>query len=483
MFERFERHGYARGLTVRISDLLAERENLVDLRPEERQERLMSAGNDLRDAFGENCLASVAIANIYAWRTQHFGDRPALGRCHLIRSLKHPEEVAKLRAVYGRGFFLIGASAPRMQRRERLIERNFPLEDAERLLGKDSAEVSRTGQQTRDTFHLADAYVRSGAGSDVAREIHRIVDLLMSHPFLPPTLDEYAMFMAYAAALRSADLSRQVGAVIVNRRGDLIATGANDAPSPRGGPYWPSATNYWPDIDHAGGPDYVRGHDSNEAERDAMLCRIIRALVPDSDADDRALLAANRDRLRDTGILDLTEFGRAVHAEMAALTACARSCVRPIGGTLYCTTFPCHNCTKHIVDAGIERVVFVEPYPKSKAKELHDDAIMLVDEGDDAVHGSGKVKFEPFVGIGPRRFVDLFSMTLGSGRPVRRKRRDAGGARIDWRPGADSAARLFLDPRSYLEREKATSQEIAANEDRHGKLPTTSIPGGPEEIP
>lgn len=32
--------------------------------------------------------------------------------------------------------------------------------------------------------------------------------------------------------------------------------------------------------------------------------------------------------------------GRAVHAEMAALMSCARSGVTPVGGTLYCTTFP-----------------------------------------------------------------------------------------------------------------------------------------------
>jgi deoxycytidylate deaminase len=37
------------------------------------------------------------------------------------------------------------------------------------------------------------------------------------------------MFMAFSSALRSADLSRQVGAVIA-KNGDLIASGANDVP-------------------------------------------------------------------------------------------------------------------------------------------------------------------------------------------------------------------------------------------------------------
>jgi deoxycytidylate deaminase len=73
--------------------------------------------------------------------------------------------------------------------------------------------------------------------------------------------------------------------------------------------------------------------------------------------------------------LDITEFGRPVHAEMEAILSCARIGISPKMGTLYCTTFPCHNCAKHIVAAGIKRVVYVEPYPKSKAEKLHSDSL------------------------------------------------------------------------------------------------------------
>ncbi len=81
--------------------------------------------------------------------------------------------------------------------------------------------------------------------------------------------------------------------------------------------------------------------------------------------------------LDDAMVQDITEFGRMTHAEMNAITDAARLGRRTAGGTLYCTTFPCHNCAKHIVAAGISRVVFIEPYPKSKALELHYDAITM----------------------------------------------------------------------------------------------------------
>jgi deoxycytidylate deaminase len=263
-----------------------------------------------------------------------------------------------------------------------------------------------------------------------------------------------------------------VGAVVVNRQNDIIGSGANDVPAAGGGPYWPHADDYWPEIDANGGPDYVRGLDSNERERNTMLAKAIRALVPASASQsDAELIAACKAKLADSGILDLTEFGRAVHAEVAALLSCARSCATPVGATLYCTTFPCHNCTKHIVEAGVDRVVYVEPYPKSKARSLHGDAIVLPDEEISAPHDDDRrVRYEAFTGIGPRRFVDLFSMTIGDGRSVQRKAKDRGGARVAWRAGDHSAPRVPLDPSSYLDREAAAVQVFQKAEAKRGRV-------------
>src|SRR5690606_14210502 len=129
-----------------------------------------------------------------------------------------------------------------------------------------------------------------------------------------------------------------------------------------------------------------------------------------------------------------------------------RNRIDTIGATIYCTTFPCHNCAKHIIAAGITRVVFVEPYEKSKAAEFHSDAI-TVGFGS----GSGTVQFEPFVGIGPRRFFDLFSMRFGSGFPLKRKTN--GGQKVDW-DLTSAKLRLQMLPISYLDLEIAAGKEF-----------------------
>ena len=115
-------------------------------------------------------------------------------------------------------------------------------------------------------------------------------------------------------------------------------------------------------------------------------------------------------------MMDILEFGRMIHAEMSAISDAARL-GRPTGGAiLFSTTFPCHICAKHIVSSGIKRVVFLEPYPKSYAEDLHGDSITF-----DPEESKRKVLFEPFIGISPRRYQDVFEK--------KNKRKDPGGKR------------------------------------------------------
>jgi deoxycytidylate deaminase len=115
------------------------------------------------------------------------------------------------------------------------------------------------------------------------------------------------------------------------------------------------------------------------------------------------LAEESADSIRESRVMDLLEFGRDIHAEMCAITDAARKGVSVEGATLYSTTFPCHLCAKHIVAAGIKKVVYIEPYPKSYAEELHSDSIEL-----DAPEGSKRVNFQRFIGISPYRYRDLF---------------------------------------------------------------------------
>lgn len=75
------------------------------------------------------------------------------------------------------------------------------------------------------------------------------------------------------------------------------------------------------------------------------------------------------------------------------------------GSRLFSTTFPCHNCAKHIVAAGIREVIYIEPYPKSQVAALFSDSIAL-----DRPPTANQVAFSSFVGFAPTQFADLFQM-------------------------------------------------------------------------
>ena len=111
-----------------------------------------------------------------------------------------------------------------------------------------------------------------------------------------------------------------------------------------------------------------------------------------------------------TNLDRLIEFSRSVHAEMEAIISAARDSKGSLrGATMYVTTFPCHSCARHIVAAGITRVVYIEPYPKSLAKDLHSDSIYLFDT--DTGEG-GQVRFEQYQGVAPKNIIRLFKSGL-----------------------------------------------------------------------
>jgi deoxycytidylate deaminase len=413
----------------------------------ERIEKLMDAGNRARERSGDDSVLALGAASVIASNRKADDRLPIPRTAFIIDSLKRPEEVERLRKIYPGGFVLLGVHAEESRRISKLRLRDVSEEKAMQLIRRDADEnVRKHGQRLEKTFYLSDFFLRLDGNDDLLQsEIRRLVELLFGYPFWTPSFDEYAMFFAFAAALRSADLSRQVGAVIA-RDQQILSTGANDCPKSGGGLYWPERDQEGILKDASEGRDYMRGFDSNRKVQNDIIDKLAK-LGKEKGIDEgqlRSILAS-----KESPISDLTEYGRVVHAEMDALTGCGRAGIPTVGATLYCTTFPCHNCAKHIVAAGIARVVYIEPYEKSKASEFHQDAIVFGAGGPE----NGKVRFEPFIGIGPRRFFDLFSMNLSSGYDlVRKKKGSQTGESAEWKPDM-ARPRLQMLPSTYLDLE------------------------------
>jgi deoxycytidylate deaminase len=249
------------------------------------------------------------------------------------------------------------------------------------------------------------------------------------------------MYAATSASLRSLDLSRQVGASIFSSKGELISQGCNEVPKPFGGTYWSDDPQQF--------RDFELGRDENHFRKVSILHDLLERLgqigaLSQTFTQSRDVSQQVRELLRSTivsqaKVMDIIEFGRMIHAEMSALMDAARIGRSVVGGTLFCTTFPCHVCAKHIVASGVAEVVFLEPYPKSKARDLNPDSITFSPE-----EKKEKVLFRTFVGITPRRYRDIFE---------KGKRKDEGGRAVDWYEG-HPVPRIEDRSPSYLENEE-----------------------------
>ena len=138
-----------------------------------------------------------------------------------------------------------------------------------------------------------------------------------------PSRDEWAMKLALMTAQRTTCCRRAVGCVLLNVRGHVLATGYNGV---------------------AAGLPHCNEHDP-----------FFEVGYPNACSGATAPSGTNLDGCQ------------AIHAEQNALLQCKdvysiHSC--------YVTASPCMTCIKLLLNTGCERIIFVEEYPHSAAKEL-----------------------------------------------------------------------------------------------------------------
>lgn len=471
---------------VRLSDLLLDCDKYRHLRgpqtepQDERIRKLMGAGDDLRRTSTRgDAVALLAVGKIRQLREDRSGSegRPLPRHAFLLHSLKHPAELLTLREVYGDAFVAVSVYTPRAQRLKALSERisrsrsdyrpEAYKEVATALIDEDEkGKGGNLGQNVRDTFPDADLFIDAGKPDDLPQQVSRLVEILFRHPYRTPTADECGLFYAKAAALRSADLARQVGAVITTPEGEIVAVGCNEVPKAGGGAVWEGQDR---DKDRR---DFVIGHDSSARMKHEILAEVLGRLQDSgwlredltrkepSDLAGMALFDPKAPTLAGTRVASIIEFGRIVHAEMSAITDAARRGLSVRNATLYCTTFPCHMCARHIIASGIRRVIYIEPYPKSMAKDLYKGSL---DVDHDPEADEDAVSFRPFVGVSPRRYLAFFEMP---------RRKDERGHAIEWVP-SQATLRVKQFP-TYLDVEAALMAVLFENRGEWGLVSVSS---------
>ena len=136
-----------------------------------------------------------------------------------------------------------------------------------------------------------------------------------------PSWDEYFMKLAHEVATRTTCVRRAVGAVIVKDR-RILATGYNGVPT---------------GLRHCAEVGCLRQQLGIRSGQRQEICR-------------------------------------GLHAEQNAIIQAARYGTNIMGASIYVTTQPCVTCAKMIINAGIEEIVYQNPYPDELSMSMLEEA-------------------------------------------------------------------------------------------------------------
>ncbi|HAW6245158.1 TPA: hypothetical protein JL724_001149 [Legionella pneumophila] len=244
-------------------------------------------------------------------------------------------------------------------------------------------EVNKiSGQQIAKLFHKSHYYFNLDLPKDqIKLELKKFVKQLLGQYDEYPSQDEFGMNLAYQVSVRSNfPGARHIGAAIISKQGEVLSVASIRAPSQSSNTYLSDQLKV------------SDGYDDYKKKIDKWTTQLKSVEI-----DDRKNIIKF--------IQDTLDFHPCTHAEIAAIIDAAKIGVSVRGAILYTTTFPCHLCAKEIINSGINRVVYLEAYPKSKNKELYPN---LVDF--DPKNKTDLIPFDFYHGIGPKRFIYVYSL-------------------------------------------------------------------------
>jgi len=329
----------------------------------------------------------------------------------VIEAFRNPFEVEFFRQRYYE-FYLFSLFAPfnirqkrcsninELQQRDKIDQGFEFLEDADNLRDKfnfiknfKDEILSISMQNTQKCVQLSDININNESESkeELYKKLLFYYTLILQPGYVPPTADETLMNMAYMLSLQSTCICRQVGAIITEEDGYIVGAGWNDVSKGQigCGLRW---RNDCEQLDNKVLPLHPESKRSFRSylkkknyEQESFCFKDEYSNYKNSESKTKAL-----------------QYCRALHAEENAILQTAK--VGGIGlkkaSTIYSTTFPCELCAKKIYQVGIDRVVYVEPYPKSISEE-----VFFKD-------GVRQPKIEQFEGVKPHSYYRLYKPVM-----------------------------------------------------------------------
>ncbi|MFO1320747.1 MAG: hypothetical protein U1F52_14120 [Burkholderiales bacterium] len=297
----------------------------------------------------------------------------------VIDALRNPFEIEYYRQRFA-SFLLVAVTTPDVDRRSRLTVRlNLSNSDIKKLDAKEYPAQNKpldgvaqfVSQNIQACLEKADIFLSNpgvaNEGSvvdlkEISRQLVAFVSLVQHPGLVTPSKVERCMQIAYSARANSGCISRQVGAAVTDREYSVKAVGWNDVPSGQVPCLFRKASDLLANNDEEAFSDYefkderFRLHLGGRYKQFDVIAAGGRSTAYCFKSEYNAL---EYPKMRGNQV-----HTRSLHAEENAFLQLAKYGSSGIdGGVLFSTASPCELCSKKAYQLGIERIVYIDPYP------------------------------------------------------------------------------------------------------------------------
>lgn len=344
---------------------------------ENNRDQLQDVGNYLRQEYGTNYLARAVLEkakNIKKERIVFHGIRN-VGEINEFR--KYPN------------FYLVAVDCSKDNRWSRLQELKDDKKQFDKQDKRDKDEGLPYGQQVLKCVEEADILFLNNEDyptelkkqDELSSRFAAHLGLIVGDKLRNPNKDETMMTVASTLALRSHCLKRRVGAVLCDASGHIVSAAFNEVPRGEEKCFDKYRMCY---------RDLVRDKFKKELINSYKHCpKCSKELT----LKEQTYQCKNceKDLSKDIPGYKALDKCKSLHAEETTILKMGRTQVEK--SILYSTTFPCLQCAKRILHAGIDEVVYIDPYPEK-------EPIMMLEEN--------KVRTRQFEGVKALAYYKLF---------------------------------------------------------------------------
>lgn len=310
--------------------------------------------------------------------------------CYIvIDSLKNPFEIVYFKERYS-AYYTFSVHA-----KDETIYERFPDKDEikaihQKELNQDNTNKQKDSLDSEKDFNSqniieciqrSDIYIDNNDDktNTLYTQVFKYLSLIVHPGLITPTKDEMIMQLALNAKFNSGCISRQVGAVVLNKYDSVRAIGWNEVPEGQI-------------------PCLLRSHNellNNPSSLDYSSYEKDKLRKTDAF---KYIFAKHENQYKESTALGLNDsfcfkqvqneidgqknqvYTRSLHAEENAfLQASKYGNTEIIGGQLFTTASPCFLCAKKAYQLGIKRIVYIEAYPDISREQVFEIGIHTIE--------------------------------------------------------------------------------------------------------